>query len=130
FLVDAESLRFIQANHAFLALMGYGREELRALTLYDVLGLRPDDLGRVVRHVLAERHHALGEQQLRRKDASAGSFELGLTLFEHGARAVLCFTAHDLTEQQRIRVELEEARERAEEMLRLKSGFLNNMSHE
>ncbi len=130
FLVDAESLRFIQANRAFLALTGYGREELRALTLYDLLLLRPDDLGRDIRQVLAEHHLALGEQQIRRKDGAAVSFELGLTLFEHDGRAVLCFTAHDLTEQQRVRAELQEARERAEEMLRLKSGFLNNMSHE
>ena len=130
FLVDAQTLHFIQANRAYLALTGYGAEELRALRLYDVLVTRPDTIDRDVRHVLAEHHLALGEQQHRRRDGSTVALDIGLNLFEHDGRSVLCFTAHDLTEQKRMLAELGEAKERAEEMLRLKSGFLNNMSHE
>ncbi len=130
FLVDAGTLHFIQANRAYLALTGYGAEELKALRLYDVLVTRADDIDRDVRHVLAEHHLALGEQRHRRKDGSTVHLDIGLNLFEHDGRSVLCFTAHDLTEQMRILAELGRAKERAEEMLRLKSGFLNNMSHE
>ena len=130
FLVDAESLRFVEANRAYLALTGYSLEELRALTLYDILVLRPTDIDRDVREVLTARHLAIGEVNHRRKDGSEVPVELGLNLFALDGQPMLCFTAHDLSEQQRARAELEEARARAEEMLRLKSGFLNNMSHE
>ena len=130
FLVDAESLHFLQANRAYLALVGYRLEELRALTLYDVLVIRADAIERDVRQVLAGHHLALGEQRHRRKDGAEISLEIGLNLFEHDGRAVLCFTAHDISEYKRIHAELEAAKEQAEEMLRLKSAFLNNMSHE
>ncbi len=130
FLADAQTLAFLHANEAYLALTGYTLEELRARTLRDMVVAERSAIDRDVRQVLERGHLAVGEQQHRRKGATTISLEVGLSRIDQDGRPVLCATAHDLTEQQRIRAELNASKEYAEEMLQLKTSFLHNMSHE
>jgi PAS domain S-box-containing protein len=130
FLLDAHTLAFLHANSAYLSLSGYTLAELRARTLYDVMDADRAFIDRSVRGVHERGHLNLGEQRHHRKDGSTVGLKLGMSLIERAGRTTLYVTAHDLTEQQHIRAELEAAKEEAVEMLRLKSSFLNNMSHE
>ncbi|MEP0545396.1 MAG: ATP-binding protein [Rhodothermales bacterium] len=129
-LVDAASLTFLHANEAYLTLTGYTLDELRERTLYAATVGGRLAVDALVREV--EQHGSLTgrEQQHRRKDGPPIPLEIGLNRIDEGEVPVLCLTAHDLTEQRRIRDELKASKDRAEEVLRLKSSFLQNMSHE
>ncbi len=130
FLTDAETYRFLHANEAYLALTGYTLDELRALTLYDVTVAPSGFLKMQPEEGLKNCHVLLGEQQHRRKDGSLLDLEIGASAVEEDEHVVLCMTAHDLTEQKRIRAEKEQARVHTEEMLRMKSTLLDTMGHE
>ncbi len=129
-LVDADSLALLHANAAYLALTGYTLEELRARTLYDVAVTGRPALDRMVQNVREQGALAVSEQQHRRQDGTPVTLEVGINRIDEGDAPILCLTAHDLTEQRRIRDELKASKDHAEELLRLKGSFLHNMSHE
>ncbi len=58
------------------------------------------------------------------------SFSISGRYLKIGGKFRLLLTVHDISAQKRIRQELEEARQRAEESDRMKSQFLANTSHE
>lgn len=130
FLTDADTGRFLHANDAYLAMTGYALAELRARTLRDVVDAEPGQLEAHARELRLRGRLSAGEQRHRRRDGSWASLEIGITCIEQHGRTVFCSMAHDLSEQKAIRTELRAAKEHAEEMLELKSSFLNNMSHE
>ena len=129
-LVDATTLAFLHANEAYLKLSGYTLDELRARTLYDVATGGRATVDRAVRQVMERGALAASEQQHRRKGGALIPLEVGLTRIDEGDAPVLCLSAHDLTEQRRVRDELKASKDHAEELLRLKTSFLHNMSHE
>ena len=129
-LVDGTTLRFLHANETYLRLMGYTLDELLDRTLYDVTEGGRAVVDRAVRLVAERGMLTASEQQHRRKDGGLLPLEVGINKFEEGEAPVLCLTVHDLTEQRRIREGLKASKEHAEEMLRLKTSFLENMNHE
>lgn len=130
FLTDAETHHFLHANEAYLTLTGYTLDELRTLTLHDVVVAPPGFIEERARELLACHHVAIGEQQHRCKDGTLLDLNIGVSTVEQEGRAVFCTTAHDLTEHKRVQAEIQKASARAEEMLRMKSTLLDTMSHE
>ena len=130
FLTDADTGRFLHANAAYLAMTGYSLAELRVRTLRDLVDAEPAQLETYARELLQHGRLSIGEQRHRRSDGTWVDLEIGVTCIEQYDRTVFCTMAHDLSEQKAIRTELRAAKEYAEEMLDLKSSFLNNMSHE
>ena len=140
YLADAESRRVLDANPAYLALTGYGLDELRALRIDDLVHVDEDE--RPVEAVVAEireRGAALvGPRRHRGKDGRLLEVDVSVsTLSGCEGRPVFCVLVRDASRQREAERRLREAaheadaaRERAEELLRLKSSFLQNMSHE
>jgi PAS domain S-box-containing protein len=125
-----------------------GNVDLANEAVFEMLGWRPEQLaGEPLARLLAE-----GEADAQRilDDIAdlgyTGHLEVGLRTRE-GAEIPVVFTgavmrsgdghvegivcvAKDITQQKMVESELVSARERAEEMARMKSSFLANMSHE
>ena len=100
FLVDNETGRFLQANAASLALLGYRFDELRQITLDDVT--QPGG-----EHTTTQLQVTTGslrlttERRYRRKDGTVVPVEVSDSHITYGGRDVLCVVARDITDRKR-----------------------------
>src|SRR5918997_1900576 len=99
FLVDAETRRIVDSNPTFQETLGYSEEELRSMTLYDIVAADRKSIDANIRRVLEQKHRLVGERKYRRKDGSLVDVEVSAsTILRHG-RETLCTVAHDVTER-------------------------------
>lgn len=135
-IVILREKHIIDCNRRFLTLLQQPREA--------VLGRHPADFsppgfpaGEDPRSVL-DRHLEAApagkprscEWVFRRRDGTTFDAELSIGAFQLDDEVLLQVLVRDITDQKRYEAGLIEARERAEEMSRLKSALLTNMSHE
>ncbi|HET7272884.1 MAG TPA: PAS domain S-box protein, partial [Rubrobacter sp.] len=101
FLLDPFSRYIIQANASLHLSLGYEPEELRRLTLYDIVAHFPENIDRNIQRVLEEGRLFIGERQYRRKDGSLIDVEVNAAAISYGGRPALCVVAHDVTQRKR-----------------------------
>lgn len=137
FLIDPSSMRFVAANPAFQRLLGYTSEELRDMTIYDVLPYERERINRAVQRALNEGDYYVSDRLYKRKDGSLVNVEVGITPVLYGGRRVLCQIVRDITgrketEEERNQLLLAEqkARTEAEEALRVRDELLAVVSHD
>src|SRR5215211_3719106 len=99
FLIDPYNGQILQANASFHHSLGYQAEELRRLTLYDIVAHDQESIDRNVQRVLDEGCHFIGERRYRRKDGSLIDVEVSAGSIVHGGRPALCVVAHDVTQR-------------------------------
>ena len=110
-LVDVETLCIVDANRAAVALYGYEREELLALTAAD-LSMQPEVTASTIRT-----HGGAGRVPLRyhrRKDGTVFPVEIANNTLELAGRPTILAAIRDVTERQRA----EEAHNQLEAQLR------------
>ena len=123
FLVDVKTRRIVEANPAFRETLGYPEEELRCITLYDVIAADRDSIDANVERVLELKNLFVGQRQYRRKDGSLVDVEVSASTIIHNARETLCVVAHDVTQRAR-------AQQLLEERLATLSGIAANLTLE
>src|SRR5215203_3990977 len=107
-LVDAETKRILESNPAFQETLGYTEEELRHMTLYDIVAHDRASVDRNMRRVRERKHYYVGESKYRRKDGSLVDVEASGGMILLDGRESLCIVAHDITERARVQGVLEE----------------------
>jgi len=80
FLIDPYTKHILQANASFHHSLGYEVEELRRLTLYDIVAHNQESIDRNVQRVLKKGRHFIGERRYRRKDGSLIDVEVSAGL--------------------------------------------------
>ena len=111
FLVDAKSRRVLDANDALLRSLGYTDDELKEMTLYDIVAHSQESVDLNIGRIMEEGHLSLGERQYRRKDGSLADVEVNVSAVPYNGEKVMCVVAHDVTERKRAERMLEEIRE-------------------
>src|SRR5215203_54028 len=111
FLVDAKSRRVLDANDALLRSLGYTEDELKEMTLYDIVAHDQERVDLNIGRILEEGHRSLGERQYRRKDGSLADVEVNASAVPYNGEKAMCIVAHDVTERKRAERMLEEIRE-------------------
>src|SRR5215216_4346216 len=111
FLVDAKSRRVLDANDALLRSLGYTEDELKEMTLYDIVAHDQESVDLNIGRILEEGHRSLGERQYRRKDGSLADVEVNASAVPYNGEKAMCIVAHDVTERKRAERMLEEIRE-------------------
>ncbi|HYQ83426.1 MAG TPA: PAS domain S-box protein, partial [Rubrobacter sp.] len=111
FLVDAQSRRVLDANDALLRSLGYTEDELKEMTLYDIVAHPQESVDINIGRIMEEGHRSLGERQDRRKDGSLADVEVNVSAVPYDGEKVMCIVAHDVTERKHAERMLEEIRE-------------------
>ncbi|HEX2742530.1 MAG TPA: PAS domain S-box protein [Rubrobacter sp.] len=99
FLLDPFTKHILQANASFHNSLGYEPEELRRLTIYDIVSQVPENIDRNIQRVLEDGSHFIGERRYRRKDGSLIEVEVSAGALSYDGRPALCVVAHDVTER-------------------------------
>src|SRR5215218_4179860 len=111
FIVDVETRRILESNPTFYRSLGYSPEEIRRLTLYDIVAHDREGIDRNIGSIVAEGHHFLGERRYRRKDGSLIDVEVSASAISYDGKEAMCVVAHDVTERKRAERTLREIRE-------------------
>ena len=107
YLVDVETKHILEANLAFAQMLGYTAEEIRGLSVHDIVAAEQE----VIDQRFQERVNGKGpssyERQYRKKDGSLVEVWVSFSLISYGGRKVMCALVRDLTERKRAEQERE-----------------------
>ena len=126
-IIIHEDDKILDVNRALTQMIGCGREDLVGRSFLDVISESTRTL---------EREESPGgpddpyETVVVRKDGSSFPAEIEEKVVKGRDRRVRVAAIRDITTRKRWERELLRAKEEAEQMARLKSSLLNNMSHE
>src|SRR5215210_2881859 len=98
YLVDVESKRVLEANAALGRSLGYSPEELKQMSIYDIVAHDRESIDLNVRRTLAEGRRFVGERRYRRKDGTLADVEVSMSHVPYSDREAICIVAHDITE--------------------------------
>ncbi len=111
FVADALTKQILEANDALGRSLGYTADELRRMTLYDLVAHDREEIDANLGRILEDGGLRVGERFYRRKDGALATVEVAASLIHYGGRAAVCVVAHDVTERRRAEQALGEIRE-------------------
>ncbi|AFN74649.1 signal transduction histidine kinase [Melioribacter roseus P3M-2] len=132
YIIDAGALNFIHANDSALRNLGYSLEELREMTPIDI---KPEFTKESFEKLITplrkgDKNEIKFETVHKRKDGSIYNVEVHLQLISVEETSYFTAIILDITDKKKYEEDLVKAKEKAEEINRLKSIFFANMSHE
>ena len=101
-LYDIETLRVINSNHAYQKMLGYTEEELKTLTVYDIVAHDKKNIVDYILNVIRNKNITIGERKHKRKDRSLINVETTLGVINYFDKEVLCDIARDITDRKKI----------------------------
>jgi len=130
-IADPETKRIIFANPAQCQILGYTEEELKMM---NIAAIHPDE---TYRYSLAEfEKQARGEKnrphdiQCLKKNGEIFYADISSSILDMNGRQYIVGFFRDITERRKAEVVLKEALVKAESGNRLKTAFMQNISHE
>lgn len=106
FIVDADSLRVLDANAAAQLTLGYTREETLSLTVQKLFTDDSSEPESLIRKLRDPNIRLPVEAQLRGKNDVLHSVEIAVQGLELGKRRLLSLTAHDVSVRRKVQSQL------------------------
>lgn len=101
--------RILDVNQRMCTTLGYSREELLALTVFDIDAAATAEEAAAAALELAPDAPGVGERVLKRKDGTTLPVELRLSIIVSGDRQLMLGLARDITDRKRAELAQEEA---------------------
>ena len=105
-IVDADSLKVVDANPALQRNLGYTLDEVRALSVTDLFTDGSGDPDLLLRKLRDPNPRLPLEIQQRAKDGTLRSVEVVAQNLDLGARRLLSLTAHDVSVRRKVQAQL------------------------
>ena len=105
-IIDADTLKVLEANPALQRNLGYTLDEVRALTVNELFIDGSGDPALLVRKLRDPNPRLPLEIQQRAKDGALRSVEINAQALELGARRLISLTAHDVTVRRKVQAQL------------------------
>jgi PAS domain S-box-containing protein len=115
-LVDPKDGAIIDVNKAALSFYGYTREQLLAMRITDINTLSASEVGQAMSSILPKDGKRF-EFQHRLSDGSLRDVEVSSSRIQFGRRTVLHSIIHDITKRKQVEMEIQDAREYAENIV-------------
>lgn len=109
FIFNVETRRIIETNFSLQHLLGYSREDLLKLSLYDIAAYDLKDIEREIHQILKEQSSFLGEHLYKKSDGSLVEVEVRASIISYGGERVIYVIAHDITVQKLMERKLTES---------------------
>lgn len=110
YMFEQETKGVLEANTAFLNLLGYTVDEARKLTMYDFVAHPKDDIDTFVQHIFTSGKIADGEQKWRRKDGTLIDVHVSASRIQQHGRYLGFFIGRDVSERKRDEKALRDSR--------------------
>ena len=118
-LVDSETRRFVQTNHAFQQLLGYSKDEIRRLNSDDVLmGSSRNQMNTAFIHQLRRSRVSIREISYRHKDGTPIDVEASIIYLQQVDDPVYCLIVRDITERKKAEAALRKSEEETRALIR------------
>lgn len=106
YIYDASQGRIIDANEAFLSLLGYSLQEVKNLSLCDIVAHSEKSVDENLERVLKSGRFVIGERKWRRKDGTTVDLDVTVSKIVQ-KKQILCYViARDITAKKKLEAEL------------------------
>lgn len=129
-LFSPNDMAIREANPSLCEMLGYRRDELLAMKLYDLAQASPEELRENVNRIVRQRTHRIGERRYRRKDGTPLDVEVHASFVETGGRQLVMANLRDVTERTRAEAELQRHRLHLEDMVLERTAQLRALAME
>ena len=125
YMADPVSKRILEANPAFLNYLGYTKEEMPSLTLYDFIAHSKESIDNYIQKILEAGTFTVGERKWRRKDGKLIDVRISGGKIEQPEKTILFVMATDITEQKRMEEEIINYQKKIKSLINSSSDFIS-----
>jgi len=123
FLVDYETKCVLETNPAMASLLGYSKEEITGMSIYDFIAHDRKSLDQDIQRSTNE-GSLRAERQWRKKDGNLVDVEINVNPLNHGGKKVLTNVARDSSQRKAMERALQEERDRAQHYLNVAGALI------
>lgn len=98
-IIDLTTKRIIEANQAYLSIVGYSSQEITTLKLDELVVTDPEINDSIISKVRKNRLNLTQESIHRRCNHTQVDVEVNISVIYYGAREYICYTVRDITER-------------------------------